>query len=256
MKTLWTHGCSFTADWYLPKSDGAPSVNNYTKFRDYLGGTLPDVWPQLLSNELNMELKNLGEGGNSNYSIFETVCKSSPFYKKGDVVIIGWTFLGRFRQLDDNTHSHRRFRLDENWGFTEVLPSNFNDYSGLLSLNTVQDISVHRDNHRWKYEIHDYMKLIKSLATSVGFELYFWSADDRILHMKEDVESMRDYNIFFPDNRQGTFHELKKRGATSIMEECNYIEDEAHMGARGHEVQSREFLGEIKRFRNLSLDVS
>lgn len=247
MSTLWTHGCSFTADWYLP-NDGDLHVNNYHHYRDYMGGELPPVWPNLLSIKLGMDLQNLGMGGASNYYIFSSVCESSIHYKKGDVVIIGWTFLGRFRQLQLNAPPINQFKNDV-WGFSEVIPGNFENYNGLLPLECVKSIAVHRDNDRWRHEVHQWMKLLQRLSNEVGFELYFWSSDDRVLYLVGDSHLNDTYKIFYGGHRQGAFHRLKEMGATTIQQESNFTIGDVHMGGNGHKIQSEGFYNEILRLR-------
>ena len=44
MNTLFTFGCSYTADY---------NVMTNQKYNDFKGGTLPDVWPKVLSKKLN-----------------------------------------------------------------------------------------------------------------------------------------------------------------------------------------------------------
>ena len=57
MGTLWTFGCSFTAE-YNPVGDKFVR-NNYDEYKDWRGGTLPDVWPTLLGKKLNLKVKKV-----------------------------------------------------------------------------------------------------------------------------------------------------------------------------------------------------
>ena len=49
MNRLWTFGCSFTAEYDPIDGLFFPFENNYDKYRKLRGGTLPNVWVDLLA---------------------------------------------------------------------------------------------------------------------------------------------------------------------------------------------------------------
>ena len=92
MKTLttnlWTFGCSFT------KGDGTLEqdlYNNQFKIRE---DDLP--WTSLLAKQLNLNLKNIGEGGVSNDTILDSIILNWDSINEGDYVVIGKTWSHRF----------------------------------------------------------------------------------------------------------------------------------------------------------------
>ena len=60
--TLWTFGCSFTAEYPLEIPDLRTKYDDYKNWR---GGNLPKSWPTLLSEMIDYDVKNFGEGGSS-----------------------------------------------------------------------------------------------------------------------------------------------------------------------------------------------
>ena len=67
-KTLWTFGCSFTAEYHPV---GHPQQrSNYDDYKDWRGGNLPKVWPTVLAEMMDYDVKNCGEGGAANQTIF------------------------------------------------------------------------------------------------------------------------------------------------------------------------------------------
>lgn len=96
--TLWTFGSSFTINDHLyPRSDNKLSQWAIDNFQDYydkyhdLNGPGKDVkggWPTRAANYLEMDLKNLGEGGTSYMEVEDSILRSIPLMEEGDVVII------------------------------------------------------------------------------------------------------------------------------------------------------------------------
>jgi hypothetical protein len=99
MATLWTFGDSFTFG-HGCRPDGPTNeyYYNYRKESD-------DVWPNLLGNILNTEVKNLGVCGASNDYILDCIIDNFNMIQPNDVVIIGKTFHQRFDvpKLNNNT---------------------------------------------------------------------------------------------------------------------------------------------------------
>jgi hypothetical protein len=87
MKTLWTFGDSFTY------GNGCDVDDLY--YIDYFKNG-DKIWPQWLSELLNINLKNCGVGGYSNDMILDSIIDNWKDIKKGDVVLIGFTYPHRF----------------------------------------------------------------------------------------------------------------------------------------------------------------
>jgi hypothetical protein len=148
MKTLWTFGCSFTAEYY--PVDHKFIRSHYDDYKDWRGGTLPDVWPTLLGKKLNLEVKNMAFGGDSNYSIFDQFLNVVDLIREGDMVIFGWTHVVRFQAANPDSRN----------GFNQILPS-ITDYPETgLSIKTVEEILVNRSNSIWIKEVLNWIKFI------------------------------------------------------------------------------------------------
>ena len=64
MNTLFTFGCSYTEDYNTCR------VDTYVDYKNHMGGQYPKSWPIVLSENLNFNLKNYGEGASGNQQIF------------------------------------------------------------------------------------------------------------------------------------------------------------------------------------------
>lgn len=239
MGKLFTFGCSFTEDFErvletTKNSSFVPAQKRYVI--DHLGGRIPKSWPQLLSEKLNAELKNYGVGGMSNYHIFEQVCEHCDEFKQGDIVIIGWTHVTRFRWADNNG----------TW--SPIFSQYTENASKIITESTFNEILVQRTNKLYSDEIYKYQKLIEQLSKSVGFNLYFWSSDGDIIN-KENKEflSGRKYllnNIISYTNN--VFNIIQKNGGKTINEETEGKIPDNHLGESGHRIQSELFYNHIK----------
>jgi hypothetical protein len=87
MNTLWTFGDSFTYGTGCGIHD--EYHKNYFKKGD-------KTWPIWLSELLNVNLMNCGQGGNSNDMILDSIITNWQDIQKGDIVFIGFTYPHRF----------------------------------------------------------------------------------------------------------------------------------------------------------------
>ena len=55
MRTLWTFGCSFTAEYDPIDGIFFPFENDFDKYKKWRGGNLPSVWPTILGDKLYLE---------------------------------------------------------------------------------------------------------------------------------------------------------------------------------------------------------
>tara|TARA_B110000503_G_scaffold95573_2_gene143870 strand:+ start:4806 stop:5510 length:705 start_codon:yes stop_codon:yes gene_type:complete len=105
MNTLWTFGESFTYGYGCTLNvkqhitfigfDEDLDSNTYIEYSKYKSKVEDDIWPVLVSNLLNMNLKNLGVNGYCNNLIIDSIIDNYNDIKEGDVVIIGKTSFGR-----------------------------------------------------------------------------------------------------------------------------------------------------------------
>ena len=200
-----------------------------TQYSIYKNGW-PKSWSEILSEKLNMTLVNKARGGFGNDAIFDEFCMVSDKIKKNDIVIIGWSYLNRFRVP--------RF-FNNIWEWNNI--SVFSDISE-LSKKTIEEIGVSRDCILYETEIHNREKLIREYSKLKGFKVYFWNAafplenEDGYLLQNIEKETYLDTFITF----------VSRLGGQQIIEETNGIVDDSHFGEKGHIIQANLFYDEIK----------
>jgi hypothetical protein len=227
MNTLYTFGCSYTQDFEKVYPDDAQ-----LKYVDeFLNGIMPPSWPKVLSKLLGYDCINTSRGGIGNETIFENVCKMSPNFKKGDMVIIQWTENHRFRWPNPDGHWVNQL---SNW--VNEIPT--------LSQITRDEIIVIRDHPLYRKELYNYHTLIEQLASSVGFDIYYWSMGENII-----TELPKDKKFLLTDkfdkityNYPKYFH---KMNAQTIIQETNGVNLDGHYGKGGHEIIGRLFYEHI-----------
>lgn len=104
MNNAWFFGCSFTAgtgynfeEYNLISNDSElwDTSLYFTKYSKWKTNHQYEVWPYLLSKELELECKNRGSGGSSNDQILHNVIDNLINFKDGDYIIIGLTVPSR-----------------------------------------------------------------------------------------------------------------------------------------------------------------
>ena len=137
MSTLYTFGCSFTEEFErVPKYEGGNGglTPIWAYIEMYLDGKVPKTWSKLLSEKLEFDVKNYGEGGKSNMTIFENFIHNLDEITSDDIVIINWTGISRFKwAYDDN--------------FVTILPNTPPYGDGEINESTKEEILIdaHRD---------------------------------------------------------------------------------------------------------------
>jgi len=230
MKTLYTFGCSYTQDFekLFPNDPQLKYVD------DFLNGIIPPAWPKVLSNLLGYECVNTSRGGIGNETIFENVCKMSPNFKKGDMVIIQWTVNHRFRWPN-----HEGYWVNQlpNWSID--IPT--------LSKTTRDEILLIRDHPLYRKQLYNYQILLEQLASSVGFDIYYWSmADNIITELPKDKKyllSDKLDNFNYLINNYAKYFGLMN--AHTISQETNGVNSDGHYGKNGHEVIGKLFYEHI-----------
>lgn len=223
MKRLWIFGDNNSAIF------GKTKERRFKYYKEYRGGTFPKSWSELLSKELNLQLKNLAVKGQSNYDIFEMFCKCVDQIKSGDIVIIGWSYIQRFRLVDKATNS-----------FISVRPNQFKPHHVNLPLmldgidiNTIDTILENRKNSEWIYEVSNWEIVINLLSKYIGFNVFYWTFDESL---------QKSYYISCKDFR----NHLLSIGAEDFTIESNGILNDNNFGEKGHIVQFQYFLNYFK----------
>jgi hypothetical protein len=126
---IWIFGDSYSAPF---DSIGVGLwAEEYIKWKGYVPKTFGDN----LANKLNTEVRNFALGGSDNYTIFESIIKNAPEFKKDDIIIVGWSSIVRFRLVNDSNK------------FDFVLP-NINNSKMISDISeaTMNEILVNRTN--------------------------------------------------------------------------------------------------------------
>lgn len=227
---LWTFGCSFTAEYY-PLNNTPP--NNYDRYREFKGGTLPPVWPTLLSDRLGLQVKNKGIGAASNYTIFYQFCNFCSEIEKGDVVVIGWT------------HPYR-FILADSTCLLDILPSQ--TYTQFDS-KVLDYIFVNRSNQTWFQELYHFTQVINEICKEKSATVFYWSFHDEILsYVSSMYAGKNDHQFIFGNNGHSLMDTLRRgiEDIANILEETDGLINDCHLGEHGHEAQSDYFYKFIK----------
>lgn len=233
MSTLYVFGDSFTQGHHNLETYPA-----YDEFKKLRGGKLFDLWSQILANKLGFDLKNYGNAGASNDDIFSFICDNIIRVKSGDIVIINWTFITRFRWVDS----------DGKWRTIHGGP----DYS--ISESTRKETLINKFNSKWESIIYQYENIIDVLSKSVGFNVYYWSAENNLIYNSPN-KNLKKYIISELINPGETlFHEIFRRGGKTIEEESNYTIGDIHLGESGHKIQGNLFFNYISGIDESKVD--
>lgn len=174
MNSVWTFGDSLTA----PFSESIQWSKKYIDWKGYK----PNVYGDIVSKKLGLNLNNLGVGSSDNYSILQSFCDVSNKIKEGDLLIFGWSSPLRFRMVTDK----KKWR--------SVLPNtDVNIFNNLenISSNTLNEILINRDNIPYIEEVNSWIKMINHTIKNV--DVIHWCAfDNRLTSIYVgDVETIR-----------------------------------------------------------------
>lgn len=227
----------------------------YDAYRKSLGiddpKDMPPVWSELLGEKLGIESFNYAKGGASNHETILRFSEHSSKLKKDDIVIVNWTYIQRCLwvlapQVETDTRN----------SITSVSPHQGQHYDPDKIYQGAYDlIAVNRMHFAWTYEVLGYQQLIDSLASSVGFKVYYWFTDDYLYNNFSSIENMNQDKYILHDLIQKfdpmkydydfcciPFNILKEYGAQTIMQDSNGMgHDSMHLGGTGHKVQAEIF---------------
>lgn len=242
MRTLHTFGCSYTEDYHTslpPEKFKHDNTNAYYQYQQFCGGTLPDSWPIILSKKMNMNLVNYGKGGASNQEIFQRFCKHSHEIKKGDVVIYEWTYNHRYRWVDEHNKTWTPM------GAGSIGKS----MAHCILESTHEEIVLNREHPFYIDEIYERQNLLITLSKSVGFDIYFWSVDYRIINDLPDNERKNKMYLCsrIMKKDQSIFDVIRIEGGQIIKEETKGLIDDFHLAKSGHILQANMFYDHINQ---------
>ena len=238
MNTLYTFGCSYSEDFEniseTLHNGKKPAQLRYVD--EILGGIKPPTWSKVLGNLLNYEVINKAQGGSSNPQIFENICKLSNEFKKNDIVIVQWT-------------KNNRFRWAGKTQWIPLLPNNYHHSNFDISQITFEELLVSRSHKLHRDEIYSFQNIINSLSDAVGFQVFYFAMDDKLL-----LELPKNYrhllSEYFDYNKDINIITIfEKNGVTTVTQESNGLITDGHYGKIGHQRIAQLFYDHIKNIK-------
>lgn len=163
MRRIWVFGDSFSATNRRSNIEGWRI--KYIKWKGYT----TDVWPEVLNSRLKNKLINLSISATDNYTIFETIIDNIDKIEREDIVIIGWSSTLRFRLIDKSGNFNTIRPMQDKKKSTLEFSYEYNN----ISMNTINEILVNRDNALFEEEINRFIKMIN--LVNPGSRIIHWS---------------------------------------------------------------------------------
>lgn len=238
----------------------------YEEYRKSLGvdnpQDMPPVWSEILGKKLRVKSFNHGRGGASNHETLLRICEQSKNFKKGDIVIINWTYVQRcLWDVDtnfDDMDSHHPYN-----NLTSITPHQGEHYDPDNLFKKAYDIiAINRLTFSWTYEVLGYQQIIDTLSKSIGFDVYYWFTDDYLFNNFKKIEDVNQPKYIIHDLIRNWDSEILKKdrelacipfnifreyGAKTISEDSKKDVDEMHLGGTGHKVQADIFYSYLKK---------
>lgn len=202
---IWTFGDSFTA----PLQEDSEARKKYVEFL----GREPRTYTDMLSEYFKSPSENLAKCGSDNYTIFQTVCENCKHFKNGDLIIIGWSHILRYRLIGKDNEWRT---IIPNWdGNSEHLFESVSD-------STINEILVNRNNKKYSDEVNSWIEIIKCCTKEMC--LINWTP--------------------FPWELNG----FRFNGITNLKNETKNFVDDGHYGEEGNKFLLNFFVNKYKRF--------
>lgn len=208
MNSIWIFGDSFSAPFDNPEL--GPWSKEYIKWKGYIPKTFGDN----LSNSLNISVNHFTEGGSDNYTIFDKIMESVPNFEKGDIVIIGWSAIVRFRLVNQENK------------FKFIIPNM--DNSKLImgvTQNSINEILVNRTNDMYFEEF------------KIRFNFLNWALKDyTLIQWTPFLSNLNTVKYYKP---------FVKEITTNIRLETNGEVNDTHLSEFGHLEMTDHFMSLI-----------
>lgn len=206
-RKIYIFGDSFSAPFDL-------NVNKdiwFSKYCDFIGRT-PKMFGDFLNYELDFEVVNLARGGNDNYTILETIINSLDKIIAGDLVIIGWSSINRFRLANSKNE------------FEPIINSKTITKNMKIPKDVINEILVNREAKPYKDELNSFITLCNHL-------------------FRHNI--LIQWSIFYNSH----YHGINVMGVpdkcTTVSKETNFAVKDAHFSEEGHKELAYFFLGKI-----------
>ena len=178
LPTVWVFGDSFSEDVV-----DLPNETLRVKYvNEYLNGIPYKIWQEQVADKLGYNYRNYAAiaskfrddfgDGNSNDHMYLTVCEYCNQFKRDDIIIIGYTNIGRFQVMNENK-----------WPISYLLSMDLGEKTDYLS-----KMYVDRHHPYYAAEIHHRFKILEVLSEIIGFTIYYWDWSDTVLSKKNNID--------------------------------------------------------------------
>lgn len=160
MSKIWIFGDSYSTPFRRDNRDRWQ--DGYIKWKGYK----PKIFGDILGERFGYEVNYLSDGGICNDFIFERIYTNVSKIKRGDIIIIGWSSINRFRLALENPKWWNIVSVGENrWGDGDTYPN--------IKPSTIEDILVNRSLSMWMDELNKRKEFIQWLFK--GNRVLHWS---------------------------------------------------------------------------------
>lgn len=231
--TLWVFGDSNSWEQSIRLQNKKINLETDSAWRyiqEYLGGEIFPCWGKLLSDFLeynyinhaayqtDIRLENLPQGNSNNLAI-NLLNEFADKFKKGDIVIFGFTDVSRFEYGIENSNDVGTFNLL---------------HAETYGSDIIKEILVNRSSYDFYiYDTLQKLKPIEVLSNLVGFEIWYWDWGGVMDRMVLEGKINKDRWIFFQaDPNYTKYHDMiyKTYEVGPIHWETNGKFDDHHNG--------------------------
>jgi hypothetical protein len=222
--TLWVFGDSFSSE-SKPKFDPSHHLFKndfrikYSKYKGYF----PKTYPEIVAEELNLNLMNFAQPSYSNNNIFHSFLKVAEKIKPNDILFFGWTYNTRFNIANEkNELTNINITRDDD-----------NSYEAGVSMKAKNEILVNRTNSIFYDLLNDHLKIIKLYCkNNIIFNFDFSKVpNESDRYMKTFLDQLKFqknvYQKIFEDIGEGLDGHYSEKGhkdfATDIINELKNI---------------------------------
>lgn len=226
MNSVWVFGDSMTA----PISGKFPEKSS--PYSEWLG-RYAKVSCEMLAEHFDFEPMNRGVAGASNNQIFANFLKEHTNIKSGDIVVIGWSPIMRYRIASYSKFSDSQHTWLQIWarGYKPQVENTCLDGKWLTE-EVAEQIVLNRNEFKDLYseEINEWTSFIKEWADLKGVTVITWT------WCQKEFGGEHSINVDIPPRRR----------TDMSMETDNMVKD-GHYGEVGHKELFEEILDYLKR---------
>lgn len=177
---LWIFGDSFSdrfSGYDVVKYHDSDYRVRYHKWKGYS----PLSYGEVISKELGCDIEILSSAGASNTEIFHTFISKMDEITEGDLVIVNWTYLNRFRIANDNNEFDK-----------VMIQAGCKSPNSLVDIKSLEEIGVNRNSHTIYYkEVSDYSKVIKKICNNKIYT-FIWTFMNHSEKMDKYIKEFYD----------------------------------------------------------------